>query len=343
MTILKPALSHLKAYHSLEKNEPIRLNSNESENYLFEDGFQMNVPFERYPDNHATELKAAIAQNFGLQTNQLLVGSGSSEILEWVIKSTVEKGKTILTAGPTFVMYQFYATLHECRYHEVPLKPDFSFDEAAFLDALEKENPQLVILCSPNNPTGGLIPIKTIEKVIQSTSALVLIDEAYIEFAKDIPSFIHRVNDYDHVIVTRTFSKAYGLAAIRLGYAVSNPKVVEALTLSKTPYNVNRLSQLVGLKAIQRYDEVSRFVGNMIERRDRFKKGLEDLGFFVYPSYANFVWLKDDFGLFDQLRAKGILTRTFHFDQSYLRITIGLDHEMDQTLIALKEIIDDMA
>jgi len=343
MRILKPALSHLKAYPTLERTEPIRLDSNESENYLFADGFPMQVPFERYPDNHATELKKEIAKTFNIQPNQLLIGSGSSEILEWLIKSTVAQGETILTAGPTFVMYKFYATLHESRYVEVPLNKDFSFDEDAFLKALKKENPKLVILCSPNNPTGGLIPLKTIEKIIAATSALVLLDEAYIEFAKEVPSFITRVNDYDHVIVTRTFSKAYGLAAIRLGYAVSNPHIIEALTLSKTPYNVNRLTQEVGLKAIKRYSEVRGFVEKNIERRDRFKKALEDMGFEVYPSYANFIFMKDDIGLFEKLKAKGILARPFTFDQPYLRITIGLEEEMRQTEIALKEIVDDMA
>lgn len=340
MDVLKPALSDLKAYPTLERNQAIKLDSNEAENYLFEKGFQLNVPFERYPDNHARDLKKAIAKTFQLEENQLLIGSGSSEILEWLMKSTVEKGQTVLTAGPTFVMYGFYAKIHELNYVEVPLNDDFSFNLDRFMRALEKENPRLVILCSPNNPTGGLIPQAAIETIIRATDALVLVDEAYIEFAKDVPSFIDRVNDYPNLMVTRTFSKAYGLASIRLGYAVSNPTITEALTLSKTPYNVNQLTQTIGLAAIQRYKEVSTYVKTMINRRERFKKDCLDLGLTVYDSHANFIFLNDPYDLFEKLKERNILVRPFRFNQPYIRITIGQELEMTQTLKVLKEILD---
>jgi histidinol-phosphate aminotransferase len=341
MQILKKSLAFLKAYPTLERTQAVRLDSNESENYLFEDGVMIDLPFERYPDNHAVALKKAIASTIGVAENQLLTGSGSSEILEWLIKSTVAPGEKILTAGPTFVMYKFYAELHECQYLEVPLNDDFSFDVNRLIRAIDEEQPRLVILCSPNNPTGTLIPEKDILKVIDHFSGLILLDEAYIEFAKGVESFVKRVNNYPHVIVTRTFSKAYGLASIRLGYAVSNPTIIAALTLSKTPYNLNSLTQYVGTEALKRISRVDAFVESMIARRDEFKIGLESLGLKVFPSAANFLFLEarpED--LFDQLAAKGILVRPFVFAKKYVRITIGTKTEMRLTLDAIKEIID---
>lgn len=342
MAILKSALKDLKPYQTNVQKPRIKLDANESKNFLFHDGFFFNGPLERYPDNEGSLLIEALAKTLQIEKEQLLIGVGSSEILEWVIKSTVEKGETILTTGPTFVMYQFFATMHECRYLEIPLKNDFSFDESAFLNALAKENPRLVILCSPNNPTGGVIASKTLEKIVTSTDALVLIDEAYIEFASGVPSWIDRVNEFSNVIVTRTFSKAYGLAGIRLGYAVANPQIITALKQAKAPFNVNALSQNIGLVAIQRYDEVLRFIEKVIATRQRFIQKIDALGIVSYPSFGNFVLIKDDHQLFEKLSEKGIAVRAFQWDHPFIRITIGDEWEMEETVKMLKEILNDL-
>ncbi len=343
MNVLKESLSHLKPYATLKRNKGIKLDSNEGENYLLPEGITLDLPFERYPENHADALKEAIAKVHHVDPSQLLTGNGSSEILEWVIKSVIGKGETILTVDPTFVMYKFYATIHECDYVSVPLSDDFSFPLDAFLSALEKTKPKLIILCSPNNPTGGLIDPDVIRTILEKAPGLVVLDEAYIEFAQEQPTFIHEVESYPNLLVTRTFSKAYGLASIRLGYAVGSKALIEQLKLTKTPYNVNALSQTIGQKVIHQQAKVSDYVTRVIKRRDSLKKELERYGYHVFESAANFVFMREPFDGFTALiREKGILIRPFTLNENYVRISIGSESDINAFKKALKEINDDL-
>jgi len=343
MNVLKESLSHLKPYATLKRNEGIKLDSNEGENYLLQEGIHLDLPFERYPENHAETLKAAIAKTLSVDPAQLLTGNGSSEILEWVIKSVIGPGETILTVEPTFVMYKFYATIHACDYQAIPLNDDFSFPEEAFLKAIDALSPKLIILCSPNNPTGGLIDPGLIKNILQKAPGLVVLDEAYIEFATTQPTFIHDVKDYPNLLVTRTFSKAYGLASIRLGYAVGSRELIEPLTRTKTPYNVNALSQAIGVKAIQKQPHVKTYIKSVIDRRDALKKDLEAYGYHVYPSAANFLFMRSPYeGFIDDVRARGILIRPFPLDEMYVRISIGSESDIAAFKDALKEINHDL-
>lgn len=343
MKVLKESLSHLKPYATLKRNEGIKLDSNEGENYLLPGGITLDLPFERYPENHAETLKEAIANVHDINPSHLLTGNGSSEILEWVIKSVIGKGETILTVDPTFVMYKFYATIHECNYVSVPLNDDFSFPEDAFLSAIEKTKPKLIILCSPNNPTGGVIDPDVIRTIIQNAPGLVVIDEAYIEFAHEQPTFIHEVKSHLNLLVTRTFSKAYGLASIRLGYAVGSKALIDQLTLTKTPYNVNALSQTIGQNVIHQQPKVRDYVTRVIKRRESLKKDLERYGYHVFESAANFIFMKEPFdGFTAAVREKGILIRPFALHENYVRISIGSESDINAFKKALKEINDDL-
>lgn len=343
MNVLKESLSHLKPYATLKRNDGIKLDSNEGENYLLPEGIALDIPFERYPENHADTLKKAIATVHNIQPSQLLTGNGSSEILEWVIKSVIGKNETILTVDPTFVMYKFYATIHECDYQSIPLNEDFSFPEDAFLNAIEKTHPKLIILCSPNNPTGGLIAPDVIRTIIKKAPGLVILDEAYIEFAQAQPTMIHDVESYPNLLVTRTFSKAYGLASIRLGYAVGSHTLITQLTLTKTPYNVNALSQSIGQKVIHQHAQVTDYVTQVIQRRDALKKDLERYGYHVFESAANFVFMKEPFdGFTAAVKDKGILIRPFPLNENYVRISIGSQSDIDAFKKALKEINDEL-
>lgn len=339
MNVLKDSLTHLKPYATLKRDTGIKLDSNEGENYLFPNGIALDLPFERYPDNHALRLKEALASIHGNSPSQYLVGNGSSEILEWLIKSTIGKDDVILTVDPTFVMYKFYATLHECRYESVPLNRDFTFPLEAFKKAMQTLQPKLIILCSPNNPTGGLIPDAYIEEIIALAPGMVLLDEAYIEFASGVDSWITRVDEFPHLIVTRTFSKAYGLASIRLGFAAASQPFIDALTLTKTPYNVNALSQFMGLSAIKRTSEVNAYVTSITQRREVLKIALESFGYTVYDSAANFLFMPAPAESFlTQVNEKGFLIRPFMREKLYVRITVGSAQETTAFIHALKEI-----
>ncbi len=342
MISLKKAAQAMKAYSTLSRDQGIRLDSNESDNFLFDQPIAFDGEWERYPENHAETLKHALASELNVSPEQLLIGNGSSEILDWAIKSIVNPGHTVLTAGPTFSMYKFYATLHDTQYKEVPLNDDFTFPETAFLEAIKTEQPELIILCSPNNPTGGQIPHATLLKIIQATNVPIIIDEAYYEFTVDTKTWIDEVETYPHIIVTRTFSKAFGLASIRLGYAVTSAKNVTQLNRTKTPYNVNALSQFMGLKALEKKAAMAPYIASVRKRRDALKVTLESFGFTVYPSNANFLLTEHALpDLTRRLRDKNILIRPFDLGRPFYRITIGTESEVAALIQALKEIIDE--
>lgn len=339
MSWLKPSLQHLKPYQAVKKAYRVKLDANESEHYLFQDGVQFNEAMHRYPDNHATELKDKLAQTLGLTPEHCMLGSGSSEVIDHIIKSTVAPGQTILTFSPTFVMYRFYADMHMANYVEVPLEADYTLDVDAFIQAIEDRQPRLIIVCSPNNPTGTILSDEALERIIKTAPGLVILDQAYIEFSNTQRNWLEAFDAYPHLIVTRTFSKAYGLASLRLGYSCAHPRLIEELTVTKTPYNLSSFTQAVGLQALNDYHKMSDFTQGVMRRKETLSDTLKSLGFTVYPSGGNFLFVESPLkDLATRLEDKGILIRSFSFDLPKYRITVGTENDITLLVQALKEL-----
>ncbi len=220
---IKTTLTSLKPYQVEPPFEGIRLDANETRNFLFPKGFSLNnFDFHRYPDHQAIQLRDALSQYLNVDSKYILEGNGSSELIELIIKTYAEKDELIMSFEPTFSMYRIYATIYGARYVGFPLNEDYTLDVSKFIEAMTLNQPKILFLCTPNNPTGGQLKKEDIFKIIQATNALVVIDEAYIEFANSKESLTQDGIDYDNVIVLRTFSKAFGLASIRLGYMIAN-------------------------------------------------------------------------------------------------------------------------
>ena len=338
---LKPSLEHLVPYRVLEQDAKVKLDANEGVNYLFKEGVVLpELPLHLYPDTQAKGLKASLSRTHHIPQDTIILGQGSSEIIEHVMKTYVAPGEVVLTMGPTFVMYKVYADLHNARYVELPLNDDFSFNVEAFIEGIKTYQPKLTIVCSPNNPTGATLTKETLLSIVEATDELVLIDEAYVEFARHQPSLIYDVKAHPNLVVCRTFSKAYGLAALRLGFGVAHPKRVEELNLTKVPYNINTINQALGEIALSRNERVKKYVADVIRRREMLKDDLEQLGFNVYPSEGNFVFVKHPKAHLGTLLAqRGVLIRMFSNLEGHYRISVGTDKENAILIETLKEVL----
>ena len=321
----------------------IKLDANEGSNYLFNEALDFRTePLNLYPDSDALKLCNDLSQYLNVKPSQIMVGNGSSEMIELLIKTYVEKDEIVLGFEPSFSMYQVYTTLHGGNYRTVSAEDDLSFSIERLITRAKQLKPKLIILCSPNNPTGFTFSKAALEKVLKDTEALVLIDEAYGEFSHQ-ESVVSMVDTYPKLMVTRTFSKAFGLAGARLGYLISNSQRTSELRRVKTPYNLNRLSQYLGVSALKRIDDVSVYVDGVIQRRKKLQQALMELGFNVYPSEANFLFIKAPIAqLYERLLENGILIRKFTGKWAqYYRITVGLENQNETLISVLKGMIND--
>ncbi len=338
----KPAIEQLNPYRVKDVNVSIKLDANESANYLFKDGLVLeHLDINLYPDTNANGLKEALGSYFDMNSTHLMVGSGSSELIELIIKTYVAPGDKVLSFNPSFTMYDVYTTMHGGTFVSVPVEKDLSYDIDKLITVAHTIKPKLIIVCTPNNPTGYQPAKADIAKLINNTDALVLLDEAYMDFTDGSQSFLKEAKDYDNLIVSRTFSKAFGLAGARLGYMSTSPGIMASLLKVKTPYNVNLLSQQLGVKALEKKQAVQSFINGVIERKMILKEALSNLGFIVYPSQANFLFVKSPVIELDEwLIEQGILIRNFaSFEPGYFRISVGSESDNRALINALKEVL----
>jgi histidinol-phosphate aminotransferase len=331
----KSFLTDLKAYNPNQIDADIVLSANESRNYLFENGFTFDQDTSKYPEANADSLREALASKWNLSKNNFIVGNGSTELLELCVKTYVDQNDTILTFTPSFSMYEIYAKIYNANIVQVPIEKDGTMNMGTFIQKAKEVKPKLIFLCTPNNPTGSTVCKDEINLLLSETDALVIVDEAYIEFDGESQSMIKYVTQNDRLIVARTFSKAYGLAAFRLGYMIASETIINDLLSIKLPYNVNQASIEIGKMALTKKQEVSTFIDDIIYTRNDFYRKLCTLNLTVYTSKANFLFVKSDIDLYNILLNKGILIRSFG-DGTY-RITIGTQIEMDQVYKVLKE------
>lgn len=295
---LRNTIRSFEPYKVPEIKENIVINANESPYNIFDfpavkaDFLARldTMPSYHYPDPFAKELRAALADYVSCKPEEVLVGNGGDEIISLIINTFINEGDTILVHTPTFDIYGIDAEVVGGKVVSVPDLPGFKRDTQTFLAKVKELQPKITMLCNPNNPTGDIVPLAYLEEVLQASQNPVVIDEAYLEFSGQ-ESIISKLGQYDNLIVIRTMSKAFGLAGMRLGYAVAQKDMIDALSLTKLVYNMNILTQAAGLAALAHRDEVLQHnVPPTIVARDYLYTELNKIdGVTVYPSVTNFV------------------------------------------------------
>lgn len=347
----RPGLADMPGYDVVERDWRIKINANEC---------GMNLPplvlervisrldrvaFNRYPNEQADMLREAIAEGYNLNRENVVLGNGSSEIIEKLFVTFGGRGHKIVYPQPSFSMYKIYARAAEAEGVPVDLKPDYTLDVNKFITAVKESEASLAVICNPNNPTGRRFPLKDVEKIAGSISCPLLVDEAYMEFAEAEcvgGSAVSLLKKYPHIIVARTFSKAYGLAACRMGYMLAAGDIAGMTGKTMMPYYLNVLSLTVADTVWQMRDEYRHRIIQTIAERNRMAAELKKIaGFTVYPSAANFLLVKYDRAakLNEYLTEISIGVRSFGSAprlENTLRFSIGTPAENDQWLLAVQ-------
>jgi histidinol-phosphate aminotransferase len=330
--------------YSLSKKDLILLNDNAN---LF--GTNPAIPavvesfdFGRlwaYPSESSEELRNAVSSKYGVSPEEVIIGNGSDEILDITSKCFLNPGDVFCSPTPTFSMYKFYANLHLARLSEKVLKKDFSLVADSILD----ERPKIVSICQPNNPTANLFEESEIRKLLQAVPGVVMLDEAYSDFAGS--SMVKDVMNSPQAMDVRTFSKAHGLAGLRIGFAIARKELVDELREFRTPFGLNSFSEAVGVKALESDDWVKEVVSKANMERAYLAPKLEALGFTVYPSCCNFLLCKCPVvgpALVSALRGEGVAIRdcnSYPLLENHVRITLGPRPMLDVLLDRLEHLL----
>ncbi len=276
-----------------------------------------------YPSPSSRNLRVGLADFYDLDPGQIIVGNGSNETLNIILRAFINPGDRVLYPTPSFSMYPPYIKINMGEPCPIPLLDDFKLD----LKSILNQEAKVTIICSPNNPTGNCFETEKIMEIIEK-KRLVLIDEAYAEFSDQ--SFIRYLDQYPNLMISRTFSKAWGLAGIRTGYLIANKKLIEKLMPIKSPYNLNTLSEYLAVNALKNCpDFVNQYKDMVVQERPRLATKLESLGFKTYPSDANFLLAKPPIKstkLVKLLRKEGVFIKDVsHYPQlaGHVRITVG--------------------
>ncbi|MCR4616069.1 MAG: histidinol-phosphate transaminase [Clostridiales bacterium] len=343
---LNQKIKGLTPYEPISGNYRIRLDANESflaptEELMKEINEAVSgVRFNRYPDPCASELCNAFAGYYGIDSRFVTAGNGSDELISVITNAFLQKGDKVMCFTPDFSMYKFYAYISECECIEVPKSESFEIDIDGAIQRAKKENIRMIIFSNPCNPTSKVVCSSEVERLISSVDSLVVLDEAYMDFSDQ--SLITSVDKYDNLIILRTCSKAAGMAAIRLGFAVANEILTSAISSVKSPYNVNSLSQEIGrclFSDPQRFRySVERINSSRDMLADEFNalcKKIPDK-IKIFGCAANFVYMRVESAeeLYKHLLDNGIVVRRFG---DYLRITAGRNHENSEVVQAVAE------
>jgi histidinol-phosphate aminotransferase len=293
-----------------------------------------------YPSPDSEALRKALGKEWGIDPELIICGNGVDEMINLSIRAFADKGERVVYPTPSFSMYNFFARANRCTMIEVPLTDDFKLD----VDAIVKAEGSLTIIANPNNPTGNRFTNLDLERVLQECKGTVAVDEAYIEYCGG--SLIGRTGEFQNLIVFRTFSKAYALAGLRVGVAVSSGGV-DRLKRIRPPFNLNMVSEAAALAALGNRIWLDRTLGVINKEKERVGKALGGMGFKVHPSVTNFLLCRSPVasgGLCERLAGKGVLIKDFgavpRLDD-HVRITIGAKRHNDRFLKAVKEVLSD--
>ncbi|HEX8567686.1 MAG TPA: histidinol-phosphate transaminase [Pyrinomonadaceae bacterium] len=298
--------------------------------------------FNRYPDPLQTKIKERISGWRDLSHEQIFIGNGSDEAIDLLFRVFCQPGNDeIITTPPTYGMYEVSANINDVRVKKVLLSPDFELSAEKVLDAVS-ENTKLIFLCSPNNPTGNSLDEKEVLKILENFGGIVVVDEAYEDFSEK-PSFVNKIRNFPNLVVLQTFSKAWGLAGLRVGMAFADAEIIALLNKVKPPYNVSQIAQELLLAALDKKAEVEKVVADIVRQRGILATELQRFSFVtcIYPSDANFLLIKtsDANRIYKYLVEQKIVVRNrtnVELCEGCLRITIGTPEE-NQTLLAALE------
>ncbi|MBC7848474.1 MAG: histidinol-phosphate transaminase [Chitinophagaceae bacterium] len=341
-SLLRPNIKNLTPYSSARdefKGEAsVFLDANE--NSL---GSPLTKWYNRYPDPMQWKVKEKLAEIKGVPASQIFIGNGSDECIDVLIRAVAEPGiDNILICPPTYGMYQVSADINNVAVKKIPLTPAFQLDLPAIENGID-ENTKIIFICSPNNPTGNSLIKEDVEVLLNNYFGLVVIDEAYINFSR-FRSFTQELKDYPNLVVMQTLSKAWGLAALRVGMAFSSEEIITVMNKIKPPYNINQASQDLVLNALEEVGQVNDMIRELVTQRGILIAKLEALSVVshVFPSDANFLLVRVSAAqpIYNFLLGRGIVVRDrskVELCEGCLRITIGTEQENDELVKALQE------
>ncbi|TGE24388.1 histidinol-phosphate transaminase [Hymenobacter aquaticus] len=342
-TLIRPNIRAMQPYSSArdEFQGEARVMLDANENSLGSAGPQQ---FNRYPDPHQRAVKAELAQLKGVEPAQIFLGNGSDEAIDLLVRLTCRPGQDhILILPPTYGMYEVAANLNDVRLERIPLTPDFQLAPEAVAHIVASDA-KLVFLCSPNNPTGNLLHAEAVEQVLRGFRGLVVVDEAYADFAA-APSWTTRLAEFPNLVVLQTFSKAWGLAGLRLGMAFASPAIIGYLNKIKPPYNVSEATQQHTLAALADAPHFEQMRQELLAGRQWLQQQLSTVAIVeqLFPSDANFLLARfrpDATAVYEYLLGKGIVVRnrtTQPGCAGTLRLTVGTPAENEQLVAALRD------
>lgn len=341
--LLRPHIATLKAYTSARDEytgkEGTFLDANENPF-----GSITDQDFNRYPDPYQAELKQKIAEIKEVKPSQIFLGNGSDEAIDLLFRAFCNPGKdNVILLPPTYGMYEVSASINDVEVRKVPLTADFQLRTDKILNEVDKYT-KIIFVCSPNNPSGNKVNREEILYLLKKFKGLVVVDEAYSDFS-DEPSFTTELKNFKNLLVMQTFSKAWGLASLRLGMAFASKDLIKILNRIKPPYNISGLTQETVLAAMGNYEKVKAMVKDILAEREFLKTKLESLDFVnkIYPSDANFLLVKMPNAnlVYDELIDQKVIVRNRSkviLCEDCLRITVGTRAENEHLIEALSKI-----
>ncbi|MFA7324343.1 MAG: histidinol-phosphate transaminase [Candidatus Nanopelagicales bacterium] len=353
---IREDLADSQPYGAPQLDVPVRLNVNENPfalpaelaTAIGQAVAQIAPELNRYPDREAVALREELANYLARESGVEVVGdqvwpaNGSNEVMHQIFLAFGGPGRTAISFDPTYSMYPEYARDTFTRYLTFPRKQDFGIDPAAAVALIKDKRPSIVLLTSPNNPTGTALPtgdLIVIADAALAHNAVLVVDEAYAEFRHaGTPSALELLGDYPNLIVSRTMSKAFGLAGARVGYAIADVRLIDALRIVRLPYHLSAVTQAVAITALQHSEVLQQQVDTLREERDALSVWLVGQGFTVAPSDANFIlfgMFKDRDVVWQSLLDQGVLIRQTG-PQGWLRVSIGTPVENDRFRLALE-------
>lgn len=342
--MMRETAKDFTVYYNPKLHGEIRLDTNTNvlgsnpaaTKYLAEHTWDLNM----YPNTYSDNLRTALAELYGLEQSNFIAGNGSDELLDITFKTFTNWKDNSVVPVPSYTLYDYFVKLNGGRAIEVDLTDDYQLD----VDEMVKQDAKIAIMPSPNNPTGNCFRTKDIEEILSRFKGIVVVDEAYTEYADD--SFIRRVDEFDNLVVLRTFSKAYAMAALRVGYAATNKKLAEMMMCIKIPYSLNAVSEGAAIAAIKDQEFIRKSVQMVKEQRPKLDAGMRKLGFETYHSDSNFILAKSPINhkvLVDGLKERGILIRDFgakRRTENCVRPTVGTEELNNLLLSKMAEVIE---
>lgn len=326
---LREEIKCFKPYQVNDVEHSYKLDANEGIPWL-ED---LNL----YPNDRCDDVREKLSKLLNKTSEELLIGNGSSELIDYVMKAYLEFDEVVVSISPSFAMYKIYTIINKGKYEDYPLENMEYLNVEGFIQFIKDKKAKLIFLSNPNNPTGSIIPKEDIRKIVSSVDGMVILDEAYIEFT-DYP-LEDWTREFKNLIVLRTFSKAIALAGIRLGYMIAHKEVIDYINRVRAPYNVNSLTPKMAIKALENLDTIYANIKSIKSERARVREQLDKMGYRTFPSWTNFIFFYGGEGLAKALLKKGVLIRDFGGDlEGYYRVTIGTPKENNGFLQSIQEV-----